>query len=189
MFGIDLKKVLRKKKPKDKEDNGLFEDKLDKNQDDEEDDDQNFIRKDEPQEEKSEETNLDGKPGAVRPEGNQQRNLDREHGGLEAKFSQKPGDVDVWDGRSEEVDRMGSVNAFQKASIKSMIWRYKKQKLDEAKDMIKEAAQEGSKEVKKQSVGHFDSREGSMDQQGYVQRIKHMQQDHTGQQGGFSNTR
>lgn len=187
MFGFNFGK-FKKKKAEEKPQS--FEEKLKNPDEEDEDDDQQFIKKEGESLEGLEENfeiELPGKSGAVRPEGNQQRNLDREHGGLEVKIQGEQNVVDAWDGRSEEVDRMGSVNAFQKASIKSMIWRYKKQKLDEAKEAIQEAAQEGAKQMRKQDVGHFDSRQGSMDQQGYVERIKHMQQDrsHEGGNGGF----
>lgn len=70
---------------------------------------------------------------AVRPQGNQQRNLDREIGGLEEKERKENNEKDVWDGRSEEVDRVGSINQLGGGGKESMIWRIKKTKLDNAK--------------------------------------------------------
>lgn len=42
----------------------------------------------------------------VRPEGNQQRNLDRETGGVEAEIDKGISEDDAWDRRSEEVAKM-----------------------------------------------------------------------------------
>lgn len=87
-----------------------------------EDDDQNFIKKDEDleaEEKRSEvfqgiKKDLDiaaqgletAKNGGIRPEGNQQRNLDRETGGLEAEQDKGISEKDAWDDRGEEVQEM-----------------------------------------------------------------------------------
>jgi len=42
----------------------------------------------------------------VRPEGNQQRNLDRETGGVEAEKDKGTSDEDTWDKRSDEIKKM-----------------------------------------------------------------------------------
>jgi len=72
----------------------------------------------------------------IRPQGNQQRNLDRETGGLEENQEEKKEETkqkDVWDDRSEEVDRVGAINQLGGDDKESMIWRIKKTKLDHAK--------------------------------------------------------
>ncbi len=80
-----------------------------------EDDDQNFIKKDDP-EEKREEVfqdiksdldstvqDLEAAQNGVRPEGNQQRNLDRETGGLESEQDMGVSEKDAWDDRGEQI--------------------------------------------------------------------------------------
>ena len=170
-----------------------------KNKKNDEDDDQNFIKKDESLKELEEKKVAEEinkvvvklqKRGSIKPEGNQQRNLDRETGGLEAEEQKESDGKDFWDGRSEEVDKMGSVNAFQKGSIKAMIWRYKKKKLDEIKDVIKGAAAAVAvgKKGKHSEQGNINPL-GGFEQQGYVQRLRNLKQDRTetfgkGNQGG-----
>ena len=83
-----------------------------------EDDDQNFIKKDDP-EEKREEVfqdiksdldsavqDLEAAQNGVRPEGNQQRNLDRETGGLESEQDMGVSEKDAWDDRGEQISKM-----------------------------------------------------------------------------------
>lgn len=118
-----------------------------------EDDDQNFIKKDEPQEEKStEETLNNAKEGtifgrikkAILPFSGSKRDLSVETGGLEedkskGKYSNekisssdKEGG-DIWDNRSEEVDEMGSTDVFNTTGMRSVVWRKKKERLDKKK--------------------------------------------------------
>jgi hypothetical protein len=120
----------------------IFEEDLKKKT---ESDDQNFIRKDKPEEQKDEGVKAEeAQKNAIRPEGNQQRNLDRETGGLEAKEADTSAKAleelskDVWDKRSEEVDQMGTDHAkvFNSTGIRSLIWKNKKKKMDLAKEVV-----------------------------------------------------
>jgi hypothetical protein len=142
--------------------------------------DQRFVKKDEKKTEKKEEVDevIEAlRQSGVRPEGYQQRNLDNETGGLEAEERKEISSKDFWDERSEEVDKMGSVNAFQKSSIKAMIWRYKKQKL-EAKKMGKEAAAAAATMVKK-GKGQQQGQDGQGlgQQTTYSQKLRNLRQD------------
>jgi len=113
-----------------------------------EDDEPNFIKKDKTQEQEEEEAHEEAQEiidnlketYEIIPESNQQRNLDREVGGVEEgksalkeeKSSEKHVE-DAWDDRSEEVDKMGSHNPLAGSAKQSMIWILKKRKLDEKK--------------------------------------------------------
>lgn len=120
----------------------------------EEDDDQNFIKKDD-QEESNDKINkvfqnltndladVKAKISEFLSKKNQQRNLDRETGGLEAEEQKESSEKDVWDDRSEEVDKMGSTDTFNTTGMRSVVDRAKKQRL-KAKKHAKEAAQEGA---------------------------------------------
>ncbi len=80
-----------------------------------EDDDQNFIKKDGAEEKREGvfqdiKSNLDHvvqdletAQNGVRPEGNQQRNLDRETGGLESEQDMGVSEKDAWDDRGEQI--------------------------------------------------------------------------------------
>jgi hypothetical protein len=104
----------------------------------EEDDDQNFIRKDEPEEEKdvklSEEVQgIIGKlKSFIFPENKQVRTLNNEVGGLEAGEQKATSSEDIWDERSNEVDQMGTDHAkvFNSSGMKSVVWKKKKERLD-----------------------------------------------------------
>lgn len=127
--------------------------------------------------------------GAIRPESNQQRNLDRETGGLEEEKKEKktePRIEDVWDNRSEEVDKMGSVNPLRGDDKESMIWVLKKDKKEEMKLEKAAVALEAHHELKKHGKG-FDS--SNPTQQGFASKIKALKQDRSnegndGQNGG-----
>jgi hypothetical protein len=94
------------------------------------------------------------KASSIKPEGNQQRNLDRETGGLENEEEMQNDEKDVWDDRSEEVDKMGAIDQLGSTAKKSMIWRKKKEKMEEKKmDKAKNAS-----ETHKGSGKNYDSR-------------------------------
>ena len=97
---------------------------------------------------------------SILPESNQQRNLDREVGGLEA--SEKPAldSIDPWEGRSEEIDEIGSIDQLGSTGKKSMIWRKKKAKLD-AKEAIENMEDHQHMQESKQSVLGFVSKENT----------------------------
>lgn len=151
----------------------------------EEDDDQNFIKKDEPQEQKEDEEKdvnaKEEKPKGifqkltefVFPKNNQQRNLDKETGGLETKKDKGISEKDVWDDRSEQVDQMGSTNVFQTSGMRSVVWKQKRKRLEAAKNAA-EAAAIGDT-LQKNKVDLKDS--FGAPTQGYVARLKNMRQD------------
>ena len=143
--------------------------KLNLKQEEEEDDDQNFIKKDEAQ------------VGAVKPESNQQRNLDRETGGLEEEEEKETGEKDVWDDRSEEVDKMGSTDVFNTTGMKSVVWKQKKDRLAK-----KRAAQHHAEAAGAAVAAQSSSKEKSFDNMGYVEKLKHLKQDrgHENNKGG-----
>lgn len=154
-----------------------------------EEDDQRFVKKDEKKTEKKEKKSSEIeeiveslRESGVRPEGFQQRTLDRETGGLEAEEHKEISSKDFWDDRSEEVDKMGSVNAFQKSSIKAMIWKYKNQKR-EAKKHGKEAAVAAATVAKKgkgqqqNQAGQGPMGQGLGQQTGYAQKLRNLRQD------------
>lgn len=124
------------------------------------------------------------KSGGVRPQGNQQRNLDREIGGLEAEEQKESSEKDVWDDRSDEIDKEGAIDQLGSAAKKSMIWRNKKGKLDEKKHEKSADAAAAHHENQKQGSGTgFDSRYGN--QGGLGQMIK-ARSDHERGGGGMS---
>lgn len=153
----------------------------------EEDDDQNFIKKDEPQEQKeSEEKDVNTKEekpkgifqkltGFIFPKNNQQRNLDKETGGLEAEKDKGISEKDVWDDRSEQVDKMGSTNVFKTSGMRSVVWKQKRKRLEAAKHAA-EAAAIGDT-LRKNKVDLEDS--SGTPTQGYVARLQNMRQDHS----------
>jgi predicted nuclease with TOPRIM domain len=142
--------------------------KLNLKQEDDEDDDQNFIKKDEAQ------------VGEVKPESNQQRNLDRETGGLEEEEQKETGENDVWDDRSEEVDKMGSTDTFNTTSMKSVVWKQKKDRLAK-----KRAAQHHSEAAGVAVEVQSKSKGKSFDEMGYVERLRNLKQDRSHEnQGG-----
>ncbi len=190
MFGIFGKDKKEKKESKELEE----ELKLDPTPD--EDDDERFIRKDsqeqeleEFQEEVEEVIGDLDYSASILPESHQQRNLDRETGGLEQEKDDGISEKDVWDDRSEEVDRMGSVDPYGTSGKKSMLWKLKKKRLDEKeeiKEQAAEAAQEAAKAraIKKNSGTQFDSRLTSQADLGYATRVRQLQQDRSNSQGG-----
>lgn len=111
------------------------------------------------------------KSSGVRPQGNQQRNLDREVGGVEAHAYVETGEKDVWDDRSDQIDKEGAIDQLGSAAKKSMIWRIKKGKMDNKKHAESADAASAHHENRKQGSGSsFDSR--LENQTGFGQMIK-----------------
>ncbi len=102
----------------------------------------------------------------VRPMSNQQRNLDREEGGVENEVSETEiASIDAWDNRFEEIAEMAESHPINNSSgKKAMLWDLKRKKLQEQK--IKEEIAELSADLKhlkieknsEQSGSQFDSR-------------------------------
>lgn len=126
---------------------------------------------------------LDEKDNAIRPEGFQQRNLDREVGGLEDGIKGpketkefEPEIKDVWDERSNEIDEIGSINQLGGHDKESMTWRLKKIRLKIGKSASLEDTHEPDKKG-------YDSR---YNQGGFSQMIKIRRDfDHENSGGGI----
>ncbi len=117
---------------------------------------------------------LEDRDNSIRPENYQQRNLDREVGGLEGgkkgvkKERDEPEKIieDIWDERSEDVDKMGSFIPLSGANKDLMLWKLKKIRLGIGKHLKND-----QDEHDKTGVGtHYDSRFGQ--QGGFSQIIK-----------------
>jgi len=121
------------------------------------------------------------KNSQVRPINNQQRNLDREEGGLEQEIHETQSHIiDEWDNRGEEVIEMGKHNPINKSSgKKSMLWNLKRKRLQQKK--IDEELGNLSDDLKKlkaqdeQKGSDFDSRK----KQSFSQRIQALKKDRT----------
>ena len=153
----------------------------------EEDDDERFVKKNSKEEQKQTQTTeekiekVESKPEVkgifdklknfIFPKSNKQRDLDSEVGGLEAKEQKKSNEKDVWDERSEEVDKMGSTDTFNTTGMKSVIWKQKRARLV-AKKHAKKGAEAGA-EAAAQGDQDFNN-------MGYVARLKNMRQDRSG---------
>jgi len=144
---IQLKDVISEnKKPSNHDDSsdGARGEKSNKD----EDDDQNFIKKDGAEEKREGvfqdiKSNLDHvvqdletAQNGVRPEGNQQRNLDREIGGLESERDLGVSEKDVWDDRGEQMTQMihdgeNLNNASKSKRAQAFIHTGKQKKLQE----------------------------------------------------------
>ncbi len=96
---------------------------------------------------------------AVNPKNDQLRSLDREIGGLEAEETKEIDTKDVWDDRSEEVDKMGSTHVFTTSGGRSDVWQKKRKKLDAAKHGKEDHTP--SSEVK--PAGHLNLKEAKRD--------------------------
>ena len=75
----------------------------------------------------------------IRPESHHQRNLSIETGGLEAQEQKNNKSEDIWDDRSEEVDKMGTeggIKSINTTAKRSMLWRLKRKRLDKEKEEI-----------------------------------------------------
>ena len=111
----------------------------------------------------------------IKPLNNQQRNLDREEGGLEQEISKTEIKIiDEWDDRGQEIEEMGKHNPLGNSAKKSMIWNLKRKRLQEKK--IKEELQDLSdnlekmKSQNKQRNDHSYSRK----EKSLVQRIQEL---------------
>ena len=118
----------------------------------------------------------------IRPMANQQRNLDREEGGMEHENKETESHtIDEWDGRGDEIIKMAESHPINNStSKKSMLWNLKRKKLQEKK--IKEEIAEVSKDLKQikmqknpeQGGSEFDSRSS---QSTLTQRINALRED------------
>lgn len=123
---------------------------------------------------------------SIRPEGYQQRNLDREVGGLEAgedsikeiKEKIEQHIEDEWDKRSDEIDKIGSIDPLAGHDKESMTWRLKKIRLKIGKHLQKGGDQ-------KSDSKNFDSRYAGG---GFSQMIK-ARQDYGHDQNNSGNSR
>ncbi len=166
-----------------------LEEELNKKPASDEDDDQNFIKKDskEAKEDivtKAEEElqgvvdDLKKMKDQIRPASNQQRNLDREVGGLEEGEQKENSEKDVWDDRSEEVDKMGSTDTFNTTGMKSVVWKQKQNRLKAKKlheQGVDAAAAHGHK-----GKGEAQQLEGlglGVQKQSFTQRVQQLKQD------------
>lgn len=119
----------------------------------------------------------------IRPITNQQRNLDREEGGLEHENKETESNtIDEWDGRGEEVIAMAESHPINNSTgKKAMLWNLKRKKLQEKKikDEIAEVS-EDLKQVKMQKNSgqnggsEFDSRKS---QSTLTQKINALRED------------
>jgi hypothetical protein len=119
----------------------------------------------------------------IRPLSNQQRNLDREEGGLENEIQKSETHIiDEWDSRGEDIIAMGKSNPINNSSAKkSMLWNLKRKRLQEKKiaeeignieDDIKKLRMRDKNE---QDGGDFDSRK----KQSLTQKINALKEDRT----------
>lgn len=118
----------------------------------------------------------------IRPMANQQRNLDREEGGMEHENKETESHtIDEWDARGDEIIKMAESHPINKStSKKSMLWNLKRKKLQEKK--IQEEIAEVSKDLKQikmqknpeQGGSEFDSRRS---QSTLTQRINALRED------------
>ncbi|MDA9573895.1 hypothetical protein N9R48_03120 [Rickettsiales bacterium] len=102
----------------------------------------------------------------IRPESHHQRNLSIETGGLEAQEQKNIKSEDIWDDRSEEVDRMGTeggIKSINTTAKRSMLWRLKRKRLDKEKDEISdkmEIAQEKKAKMQDRIKNNKDNPSG-----------------------------
>jgi len=130
------------------------------------DSDQNFIKKDEEKKAvKQEVDEIIGKlKNLVFPKNNQQRNLNRETGGLEQEETKNIESIDFWDGRSEEITSIGKIDPLGTSGKKSMIWKAKKQKAEEQKQAKEALGVETTTQKKNYKTGNQQpSQEGVYD--------------------------
>lgn len=122
------------------------------NQEDAQDSDQNFIKKDNHFENvtqsKEVQEVIDRLKNAIIPKNNKKRDLDLEVGGLEAQETKEEMKDDFWDERSEEINDMAA-DVFNSTSMKSLVWKKKKERLDIKKDLAKDSLSMSEKEIAK----------------------------------------
>ena len=118
----------------------------------------------------------------IKPLTNQQRNLDREEGGLESKEKENEiSSIDELDDRGDEIIKMAESHPINNSTgKKSMLWNLKRKKLQEQK--IKEEIAEISGDLKElkiqknseQTGSEFDSRKS---QSTLTQKINALRED------------
>jgi len=156
----------------------------------EEDDDERFVKKDSKEEQKEsktaeekieeaeEKSEFQGFIGKLKkfifPKNNKRRDLDLEVGGLEMKKQKQSNEKDIWDDRSEEVDKMGSTDTFNTTGMRSAIWKQKRARID-AKKHAKKGGE--TRNIEAAGTQNFNN-------MGYVARLKNMKQDRSGITGG-----
>ena len=117
----------------------------------------------------------------IRPLTNQQRNLDREEGGVEHEEKETEIHVDDnWDNRGKEVEEMENSHPINKSSAKkSMIWNLKRKRAQQK--IVQEEVADLNKDLKKskaeqsQDGNIFDSRKT----QSIKQKIQGLKEDRT----------
>ncbi|MFZ9180521.1 MAG: hypothetical protein ACO201_01455 [Rickettsiales bacterium] len=117
----------------------------------------------------------------IRPLANQQRNLDREEGGVEHEEKETEIHVDDnWDNRGKEVEEMENSHPINKSSAKkSMIWNLKRKRAQQK--IVQEEVADLNKDLKKskaeqsQDGNIFDSRKT----QSIKQKIQGLKEDRT----------
>ncbi len=169
-----------------------FENKIEKTTKDEN-GDQNFIKKDEDKlkepkdyQNKSGEA-LEGKTqklnifkklkNLIFPLTNQQRNLSSETGGLEQEEQKEIHSVDAWDGRSEEILKVGKIDPLGSTGKKSMIWRIKKTKAEEKKLAKEVGAVVAEMKKNKKLTKHQEAAQG--EEGAYDSRLDYSKQSFT----------
>ena len=118
----------------------------------------------------------------IRPMANQQRNLDREEGGMEHENKETESHtIDEWDARGDEIIKMAESHPINKStSKKSMLWNLKRKKLQEKKiqeeiaDVNKDLKQIKMQKNPEQGGSEFDSRRS---QSTLTQRINALRED------------
>ena len=97
----------------------------------------------------------------IRPMSNQQRNLDREEGGLESEENESEiASIDAWDNRFEEIAEMAESHPINNSSgKKAMLWDLKRKKLQEQK--IKEEIAEMSQDLNQLKIEKNSEQSGS----------------------------
>lgn len=168
-----------------------------KEDEDGEDSDQNFIKKDGEEkkledhlrefveEENSEVQDIISElKNIIFPKNNQQRNLARETGGLEAEEKKEISAKDVWDDRSEEVDKMGSTDSFNTSGMKSVVWKQKRDRLAKKKyekEHLKNAAEAAAMTKESPQRGGISSAgtqgKSSFDNMSFTQKLQNFRQD------------
>lgn len=135
-----------------------------KDDDDDEDNDQRYI--DQMLEEINQDLqetkeNLEG----ILPESNQQRNLDREVGGLESELMPKQEKVveDEWDDRGEEIQEMNE-DAYEDL-------------IDASTSSLRQSFIGTKKRQKKQAKKNAEAAKDSFEEMSHVQRLKNLRED------------
>ena len=163
---LELEEEFKKKKKLEDEDDASGGSDA---EDDEDEDDGRFVKKGESQKKIEAIAEVKGIIGKLKnfifPKNNQQRTLDHEVGGLEEEEQKESSEKDVWDDRSEEVDKMGSTNTFNTTGMKSVVWKQKRARLAAKKHAEQGAEAAGVTMATKAKQG------------GYVDQLKNLRLD------------